>query len=122
MPAWEEEILAAEDEGVKINYLSAPQEILSNNGKVTGLRCIRMELGEPDSSGRRRPIPVPGSEYDLNVDQVIAAIGQIPDLSPFVDEEDLTYQNGEQWKLILYPIIPERKESSQEVICRPGPG
>jgi NADPH-dependent glutamate synthase beta subunit-like oxidoreductase len=48
---------------------------------VTGLRCIRMELGEPDSSGRRRPVPVPGSEYDLDIDQLIPAIGQRPDLS-----------------------------------------
>ena len=85
MPAWEEEIQAAEAEGVKIVYLAAPQEILTSGGKVIGLRCIRMELGEPDSSGRRRPIPIPGSEYDMEVDQVIAAIGQRPDLSGLGD-------------------------------------
>jgi NADPH-dependent glutamate synthase beta subunit-like oxidoreductase len=51
------------------------------DGRVTGLRCIRMELGEPDASGRRRPVPVPGSEYDLDIDQLIPAIGQRPDLS-----------------------------------------
>ena len=67
MPAWEEEIRAAEDEGVKITYLSAPQEVLIKNGLVAGLRCIRIELGEPDSSGRRRPIPIAGSEYDLEI-------------------------------------------------------
>jgi len=81
MPAWEEEIHAAEAEGVKVVYLSAPQEILTRDGRVVGLRCIRMELGEPDSSGRRRPIPIPGSEYDMEIDQLIAAIGQRPDLS-----------------------------------------
>ena len=81
MPAWEEEIQAAETEGTQITYLAAPQEILSENGKVVGLRCIRMELGEPDASGRRRPVPVPGSEYDLDIDQLIPAIGQRPDLS-----------------------------------------
>ncbi|RLB13780.1 MAG: 4Fe-4S ferredoxin, partial [Deltaproteobacteria bacterium] len=81
MPAWEEEIQAAEAEGVKVVYLSAPQEILTRDGRVVGLRCIRMELGEPDSSGRRRPIPIPGSEYDMEIDQLIAAIGQRPDLS-----------------------------------------
>jgi len=81
MPAWEEERVAAEAEGVKITYLSAPQEVLTKEGKVVGLRCIRMELGEPDSSGRRRPIPVPGSEYEIDADQLIPAIGQIPDLS-----------------------------------------
>ncbi|RLB40502.1 MAG: 4Fe-4S ferredoxin, partial [Deltaproteobacteria bacterium] len=85
MPAWEEEIQAAEAEGVKIVYLSAPQEILTSDGRVVGLRCIRMELGEPDSSGRRRPIPVPGSEYDMEIDQLIAAIGQRPDLGSLQD-------------------------------------
>ena len=65
MPAWEEEIQAAEDEGTRITYLSAPQEVLTRDGKVVGLRCIRMELSEPDSSGRKRPIPIPGSEYDI---------------------------------------------------------
>jgi heterodisulfide reductase subunit A-like polyferredoxin len=81
MPAWEEERVAAEAEGVKISYLSAPQEILTGDGRVVGIRCIRMELGEPDSSGRRRPIPIPRSEYEMEADQIIPAIGQIPDLS-----------------------------------------
>jgi len=91
MPAWEEERLAAEAEGVKITYLSAPQEVLIDDGKVTGLRCIRMELGEPDSSGRRRPIPIPGSEYEIGVDQLIPAIGQIPDLSALEDISGLSF-------------------------------
>ncbi len=81
MPAWEEEIQAAETEGVDIAYLAAPQEILAADGKVVGLRCIRMELSEKDSSGRRRPIPVPGSEYEIEIDQLIPAIGQRPNLS-----------------------------------------
>jgi heterodisulfide reductase subunit A-like polyferredoxin len=91
MPAWEEEIMAAEAEGIKITYLSAPQEVLVENGRVAGLRCIRMELGEPDSSGRRRPIPIPGSEYDLEIDQLIPAIGQRPDLSALEDVVDLEF-------------------------------
>jgi heterodisulfide reductase subunit A-like polyferredoxin len=91
MPAWEEEIAAAETEGVRITYLAAPQEVLVEDGKVIGLRCIRMELGEPDSSGRRRPIPVPGSEYDVEVDQIIPAIGQRPDLSCMDDVADLRF-------------------------------
>jgi heterodisulfide reductase subunit A-like polyferredoxin len=89
MPAWEEEIHAAETEGAKITYLSAPQEVLVKDGKVVGLRCIRMELTEPDSSGRRRPVPVPGSEYDLELDQIIPAIGQRPDLSSVEDTADV---------------------------------
>ncbi|MBU0971336.1 MAG: FAD-dependent oxidoreductase, partial [Proteobacteria bacterium] len=85
MPAWEEEICAAEVEGTKITYLAAPQEILGENGQVSGVRVIKMELGEPDSSGRRRPIPVPGSEYVIDIDQLIPAIGQRPDLSALED-------------------------------------
>jgi len=91
MPAWEEEIQAAEDEGVQITYLSAPQEILVQDGQVVGLRCIRMELSEPDSSGRKRPIPVPGSEYEIEIDQLIPAIGQRPDLSALENITGLTY-------------------------------
>ncbi|QTA93005.1 4Fe-4S dicluster domain-containing protein [Desulfonema magnum] len=91
MPAWEEEIHAAEVEGLKITYLSAPQEILVRDGNVAGIRCIRMELGEPDASGRRRPVPIPGSEYDIETDQVIPAIGQRPDLSPVENVTDLSF-------------------------------
>ena len=91
MPAWEEEIQAAETEGVSLTYLAAPQEILVTDGKVSGMRCIRMELGEPDSSGRRRPVPVPGSEYDLEIDQLIPAIGQRPDLSAIDEVEGLEF-------------------------------
>jgi heterodisulfide reductase subunit A-like polyferredoxin len=91
MPAWEEEIQAAEDEGVEITYLSAPQEVLTRDGRVMGLRCIRMELSEPDSSGRKRPIPIPGSEYEIEIDQLIPAIGQRPDLSALEDNTGLTF-------------------------------
>jgi NADPH-dependent glutamate synthase beta subunit-like oxidoreductase len=91
MPAWEEEIQAAEDEGTQITYLSAPQEVLTRDGKVVGLRCIRMELSEPDSSGRKRPIPVPGSEYDIEIDQLIPAIGQRPDLSVLENVTGMTF-------------------------------
>jgi len=91
MPAWEEEIEATETEGVEITYLSAPQEVLVEDGRVVGLRCIRMELTEPDSSGRKRPIPIPGSEYDLEIDQLIPAIGQRPDLSALEDIAGLEF-------------------------------
>ncbi len=91
MPAWEEEILAAEAEGTQLTYLAAPQEILVEDGRVTGVRCIKMELGEPDSSGRRRPVPIPGSEYDIEIDQLIPAIGQRPDLSAIEDIADIDF-------------------------------
>jgi len=91
MPAWEEEISAAEAEGVRITYLAAPQEILTRDGSIAGLRCIKMELGEPDDSGRRRPVPVAGSEFDLTIDQLIPAIGQRPDLSAIQDVSGLEF-------------------------------
>jgi len=94
MPAWEEEIQATEAEGIEITYLSAPQEVLTQDGRVVGLRCIRMELGEPDSSGRRRPVPIPGSEYDIKIDQLVPAIGQHPDLSAI---ENVAGLNISRW-------------------------
>ncbi len=81
MPAAEEEIVAAEHEGIKIEYLVAPLKIVGKDGNVTGIRCQRMELGDFDRSGRRRPVAVPGSEFTLDVDAVVAAIGQAPDVS-----------------------------------------
>jgi NADH-quinone oxidoreductase subunit F len=81
MPAAVEEIEAAEHEGIKIEYLVAPTKILSVKGKVTGISCERMKLGDFDKSGRKRPIPIKGSVFTLNVNTVIAAIGQVPDLS-----------------------------------------
>jgi len=82
MPAISEEIEEAEQEGVRLEYLSAPVEILTARKKVTGLRCVRIRLGEPDESGRRRPEPIAGSEYTIeDVDTVIPALGQEADLS-----------------------------------------
>jgi glutamate synthase (NADPH/NADH) small chain len=76
MPARKEEIEHAEHEGVKFIMLTAPLRVVGNEkGWVTGLECIKMELGEPDESGRRRPIPVKGSEFIINLDAVIVAIG-----------------------------------------------
>ena len=84
MPAAEEEIIAAEHEGIKIEYLVAPLKIEGTKGKVTSISCQRMKLGDFDSSGRKKPVAIAGSEFTLNVDTVIAAIGQIPDMS-FID-------------------------------------
>ncbi len=81
MPVTEVEYDEAVAEGVKMNFLVSPTRILSENWKVAGLQCIRMTLGEPDESGRRRPIPVPVSEFSIEADTVIAAVGQAPDLS-----------------------------------------
>ncbi|HEX75712.1 MAG TPA: FAD-dependent oxidoreductase [Dehalococcoidia bacterium] len=77
MPAIPSEIEEMEHEGVKIHFLAAPVKVLSKDNRVTGIQCIRMELGEPDASGRRRPMPIKGSEFDIDVDNVIIAIGQM---------------------------------------------
>lgn len=75
-PARREELEHAEEEGVEFHWLSSPLEILDDgSGNVRGLRCIRMELGEPDASGRRSPVPVEGSEFEIDVDTVVYAIG-----------------------------------------------
>ena len=87
MPADRVEIHDAEEEGVKFHYLCNPVRILEKEGKVVGVECIRMELGEPDESGRRRPIPVKGSEFIIETDILIPAIGQAIDLS-FLEERD----------------------------------
>jgi len=68
-------------EGVQVSFLVSPTRIASQNWAVTGLQCIQMSLGEPDESGRRRPLPVTGSEFFVEADNVIAAVGQAPDLS-----------------------------------------
>ena len=81
MPAAEEEIEAAEHEGIKIEYLVAPVRIEAKNRKVSAVKCQRMKLGDFDRSGRKRPIPIEGSDFALTVDAVIAAIGQISDMS-----------------------------------------
>ena len=81
MPVTEVEYNETVAEGVRIDFLVSPTRIVSDKWKVTGLQCIRMRLGEPDASGRRRPIPIPDSEFFVEADTVIAAVGQAPDLS-----------------------------------------
>lgn len=79
LPARLEEIHHAKEEGIDFQFLTAPTAVLGNkDGWVTGLQCVRMELGEPDASGRRRPIEIPNSEFVLEIDTVIIAIGQGP--------------------------------------------
>ena len=81
MPANEEEIEEAEKEGIKILYLATPTRILGKESKVDQVQCIQMRLGEPDASGRRRPIPLEGSEFIIDADTIIPALGQSSDLS-----------------------------------------
>ncbi|MEI7905656.1 MAG: FAD-dependent oxidoreductase, partial [Candidatus Firestonebacteria bacterium] len=80
MPARREEIENAVEEGVILHLLTAPLEVIGDpaTGRVKAMKCIKNQLGEPDSSGRRRPVPIPGSEFVLDVDTVVSAIGQSP--------------------------------------------
>ena len=76
MPAAEEEVEALVEEGVEVRFLTQPIRFLGERGRLTGMECVRMELGEPDASGRRRPVPVEGSETTVPVDAAICALGQ----------------------------------------------
>jgi putative selenate reductase YgfK subunit len=91
MPASQEEVLQAEEEGVNFTFLTIPVEIKGTDGTVTSLHCLRTELGPEDESGRRRPVPIEGSDYLLKVDAVIPAIGQT------VDHTGLTDLDGLKW-------------------------
>jgi formate dehydrogenase beta subunit len=86
MPASDEEIEGAREEGITIRFLAVPVKIIAKNGKVVGAECIKMKLGKPDESGRRRPVPVKGSEFTVKTDMIIAAIGQRPEL-PAMDKK-----------------------------------
>jgi len=85
MPAQETEIASAEAEGVQIEYRVGPTRVLTQNGKASGLELVRMELGEEDGSGRRRPRPIAGSEFQVEADTIISATGQSPHLDFLTD-------------------------------------
>ncbi len=90
MPAVATEIEEAEREGVKLRILAAPVKVLAEDGRLTAIQCIRMELGKPDSSGRRRPVPVEGSEFNIDADNVIMATGQAVDKTMLSKELEYT--------------------------------
>ena len=87
MPVDPRELEQVEEEGIKVNFLTQPIQVLSKDGtNASGVRCIRNRLGEPEKDGRRRPIPVEGSEFDIDIDLLIPAVSQSPDIS-FLPEE-----------------------------------
>ncbi len=122
MPADDVEIKDAEEEEVKFHFLCNPTRIIAEDGKVVGVELIKMELGEPDESGRRRPIPVEGSEFIIDTDILVPAIGQAIDLS-FIDADtqlDVTRKN-------TIIVDPETMMTSVEGVfsagdCVTGPG
>ncbi|MDA8126391.1 MAG: FAD-dependent oxidoreductase [Deltaproteobacteria bacterium] len=103
MPAAVEEIVAAEDEGIKIEYLIAPVKVIGKDGRVNGIVCRRMQLGEFDRGGRRKPVPIEGSEVTFDVDAVIAAVGQLPDLSFVPEKSGVTISKGDTFTLAKEP-------------------
>jgi formate dehydrogenase beta subunit len=122
MPADSMEIEEAEEEGVDYNFLTAPLRIVAENAKVVGLECQHMLLGEPDASGRRRPEPIPGSEFIIECDTIISAIGQTIDLSLLQGAEEIETSRG---KTIV--VDPVTHQSSVPKIfsagdCETGPG
>jgi NADH-quinone oxidoreductase subunit F len=93
MPAYEEEIEEAENEGVKMLMLTAPEKIFTENGKVTGILCSKMKLGEFDKSGRRRPNASNEDDFVLEADQIIAAIGQASEAGEFLKDSEIKLNN-----------------------------
>jgi len=89
MPAFPAEVIAAEEEGVELCFLTNPTQFIGGKGKLKEVICQKMKLGEPDSSGRRKPIPIKGSEFSLQADLAVVAIGNSPTTSIFKDELEL---------------------------------
>ncbi|HEB51532.1 MAG TPA: NAD(P)-dependent oxidoreductase [Desulfobulbus sp.] len=114
MPASRAEIHHLEEEGVRVEILAAPVRILSENGRMTGVECIRMELGEPDESGRRRPVPKEGSNFVIKADSIIPAISQ---------RVDHTADRGVDLKQTpwgTYEVDPETLQTSVEWLFAGG--
>ncbi|MBU1571535.1 MAG: FAD-dependent oxidoreductase, partial [Proteobacteria bacterium] len=119
MPANKVEIEAAEHEGVKFVFLAAPVKVIADqNNRVSKLEYLRMELGEPDASGRRRPVPVKGSETCIDTDMIISAIGQGPDVSFINDDEVIKELKITRWSTI--DADPETLQSSIPYVFTAG--
>ncbi len=115
MPASPWEVEEAEHEGVKLHFLAAPTRVVGKNGKVVGLECIRMELGEPDASGRRSPVPIKGSEFVIDADLVIAAVSQGPDMEYFKKITGLSIT-----KRNTFEVNPDTMETSMPGVFAGG--
>ncbi len=98
MPVTDVELDDAVAEGVQFHFLTSPTRVLSERWKVVGLQCTRMRLAEADESGRRRPVPIPGSEFTVEVDTVIPAVGQAPDLSFLPPDSKL---ERTKWEMLI---------------------
>ena len=101
LPARVEEVHHAKEEGVIFDLLTNPTEIVTEDGWVKGMKCVKMELGEPDASGRRRPVVIEGSEFEMEVDTVIMSLGTSP--NPLISS------TTEGWKSISGNVLLRMK-------------
>ncbi len=115
MPAFREEIESALEEGITIRFLESPVRIISENGRITGVECVKMELGERDASGRKRPIPVENSEFIIELDTLVIAIGETPDTS-FLDKSH--HIETSKWGSII--VHSETNNTSREGVFAGG--
>ncbi len=116
MPVDPRELEQVEEEGIKVYYLTQPIEVLSRDGvNVSAVRCIRNRLGEPDRDGRRRPVPIEGSEFDLEIDFLIPAVSQSPDISFLPEEIGLEIS---RWDRLV--VNPETFETNVQGIFAGG--
>ena len=134
MPAIEEEIVGAEEEGIIFHFLAAPIEFIKDGDRVIQMKCQQMELGEPDASGRRRPVPIPDSFFNIDTTTVIAAISQEPDFEgmqhlregrdwikvdkAFKTKEENVYAGGDALDLGLVTIaIFQGRKAAETIHC-----
>ena len=115
MTSSKDEIEALLEEGIKIEFLTAPERVLSENGKITGVECLKMQLGEADASGRRRPVPVIGSEHIIGLDTLLVAIGDEPEIGFLEIEDGLEIS---KWGTIV--INPETLETNLKGVFAGG--
>lgn len=116
MPAGELEVRMAEEEAIEIHYLTSPIRILGDmSSNVKAIECLKNKLGEPDASGRRRPEPVPGSEFTVPVDMVVTAIGQAPDIGFLSKESGVEFT---RWGTVI--VNPENFETSKAGVFAGG--
>ena len=115
LPARVEEVHHAKEEGVQFDLLTNPVEVLEEDGWVKGIKCVRMELGEPDASGRRRPVPVEGSEFVIDVDTVIMSLGTSP--NPLISSTTEGLEVS-KWKCIV--ADEEHGKTSKEGVYAGG--
>ena len=114
MPADKEEVEQVINEGIDIQFLTTPVRVISDNGRLTAIECIKMRLGDMDESGRRRPIPIEGSEFRVELDTLIPAIGQ---------ESDLSFTNGNGLRISKQNTIevdPETLYTNEEGVFAGG--